>query len=72
MVLAKLAERGVIELPGHGAMWVEQSEDLILEHTCEIWPGLIVTGMSVSTAFALPRMGPTFGVCCCPGRRPPS
>jgi len=49
------------EVIGEKSMWAERGEREILENTREVYPGLVVAGMTANAVFGSPRMGAIFG-----------
>ncbi len=46
---------------GERSMWAEKGEQLVVENTGEVFPGLFVAGMAANAVHGAPRMGPIFG-----------
>ena len=49
------------EVIGEKSMWAERGEKEILENTREVYPGLVVAGMTANAVSGSPRMGAIFG-----------
>jgi len=70
VTVALLAKRGLRQpIPGNGAMWVDRSEETVMEKTGEVYPNLFVVGLSVAAVFGTPRMGPAFGAMLLSGKK---
>jgi len=54
---------------GEGPMDATSAETFVVERVAEVYPGLWVSGMSVSATFGGPRMGPIFGGMLLSGQR---
>jgi sulfide-dependent adenosine diphosphate thiazole synthase len=49
------------EVMGEKSMWAEKGEKEILKNTREVYPGLVVAGMTANAVSGSPRMGAIFG-----------
>lgn len=61
VAVKRLVDRKLVEWKGMDPMWVDDGENKVVHHTGEVFPGLIVAGMSVTETYGIARMGPTYG-----------
>lgn len=54
---------------GERPMWAERGEAALARNTCEVYPGLIVAGMTANAVFGSYRMGAIFGGMLLSGKR---
>jgi thiazole biosynthesis enzyme len=61
VAVKRLVDRKLIEWKGMDPMWVDDGENKVVYRTGEVYPGLVVAGMSVTETYGIARMGPTYG-----------
>ncbi len=61
VAVKRLVDRGLVKWKGMNPMYVNEGEEHVVDKTDELFPGLVVAGMSVTETHGLARMGPTFG-----------
>ena len=49
------------DVVGEMSMWADRGEELTIDNSGEIYPGLYVLGMAANASKGAPRMGPVFG-----------
>jgi len=69
VAVKRLVDRGLVEWKGMNPMYVNEGEEHVVNHTSEVYPGLVAAGMSVTETYGLARMGPTYGSMLFSGRK---
>jgi thiamine thiazole synthase len=61
VAVKRLVDRKLVEWKGMDPMWIDDGENRVVYKTGELYPGLVISGMSVTETYGLARMGPTYG-----------